>query len=56
VYGDKAKFDAGASTLENEVSKLVSVSRSGDETAVKAQITAVGKTCGACHDNFRAKK
>jgi cytochrome c556 len=32
------------------------VSRSGDEAAVKAQITAVGKVCGACHNDFRAKK
>jgi len=55
VFENKAKFDAGASTLENEVSKLVSVSRSGDEAAVKAQITAVGKVCGACHNDFRAK-
>jgi cytochrome c556 len=56
VYDDKAKFDAGASALENEVSKLVSVSRSGDEAAVKAQISAVGKVCGSCHDNFRTKQ
>jgi cytochrome c556 len=56
VYSDKAKFDAGASALENEVSKLVAVSRSGDEAAVKAQIGAVSKACGACHDNFRTKK
>ncbi len=56
VYDNKAKFDETASQLENEVSKLVAVSRSGDEAAVKAQITAVGKTCGACHDNFRAKQ
>ena len=55
VFENKAKFDAGASTLENEISKLVSVSRSGDEAAVKAQITAVGKVCGACHNDFRSK-
>jgi cytochrome c556 len=56
VYDDKAKFDASASALENETSKLVAVSRSGDEAAVKAQIGAVSKACGACHDNFRAKQ
>jgi len=56
VYDDKAKFDSSASALENETSKLVAVSRSGDEAAVKAQIGAVSKACGACHDNFRAKQ
>ena len=55
VFTDKAKFDEGASRLENEVSKLVAVSRSGDEAAVKAQIGVVGKTCGGCHESFRAK-
>jgi cytochrome c556 len=39
-----------------EVGKLAQVSKSGDEAAVKAQIGAVGKSCGGCHDNFREKK
>ena len=56
VYEDKAKFDQNGSALETEVSKLVSVSRSGDEAAVKAQISAVAKVCGACHNDFRAKQ
>lgn len=55
VYDDNAKFKEAASRLENEASKLVAVSRGGDEAAVKAQIGAVGKTCGGCHDNFRQK-
>ncbi len=41
--------------FQSEVSKLASVSKGGDEAAVKAQIGAVGKTCGGCHDNFRQK-
>jgi len=53
VFKDKAKFDEAGSRLENEVSRLVAVSRSGDEAAVKAQIAAVGKTCGGCHESFR---
>ncbi len=55
VYENKAKFDEYVSRLENEASKLVTVSKSGDETAVKAQIGAVGKVCGGCHDDFRSK-
>jgi len=55
VYQNKAKFDEYVSRLEHEASKLVSVSKSGDEAAVKAQIGAVGKVCGGCHDDFRSK-
>ncbi len=56
VYTDQAKFREAASRLENEANKLYSVSRTGDEAAVKAQMGAVGKACGGCHDNFREKK
>ena len=55
VYDNKAKFDEIASRLETELSTLVTVSRKGDEAAVKAQIGAVGKVCGACHNDFRSK-
>lgn len=55
VFDNKTQFDAAASRLENEASKLASMSSGGNETAVKAQILAVGKVCGACHQDFRAK-
>lgn len=41
--------------FSGEVAKLAQVSKAGDEAAVKAQIGAVGKTCGGCHDGFRQK-
>lgn len=56
VWSDSAKFREAASRLENEASRLVQVSRSGDEAAVKAQLGAVGKSCGGCHNDFRAKQ
>jgi cytochrome c556 len=56
VYDDSAKFKEAAARLENESHKLYEVSRSGDEAAVKAQIGAVGKSCGGCHESFRAKQ
>ncbi len=55
IYDSKDKFMNYSAQLENETSKLVAVSRGGDEAAVKAQVGAVGKVCGACHDDFRAK-
>lgn len=56
VFDNSAKFKENASRLENETAKLAAVSRSGDEAAVKAQIGAVGKVCGSCHDDFRAQE
>jgi cytochrome c556 len=56
VFTDTAKFKQAADRLQNEVSQLVAVSKSGDEAAVKAQIGAVGKACGSCHESFREKR
>lgn len=56
VFTDTAKFKEAQDRLQSEISKLVSVSKSGDEAAVKAQLGAVGKSCGGCHENFREKQ
>ncbi|HLS86382.1 MAG TPA: cytochrome c [Burkholderiales bacterium] len=56
VFEKSSEFKQGAERLQNEVAKLASVSKSGDESAVKSQIAAVGKACGGCHDNFREKR
>ena len=56
VYEQQAKFKEAASRLENEAHKLYEVAQSGDEAAVKAQIGAVGKSCGGCHESFRQKQ
>jgi cytochrome c556 len=51
---DKFKSDAG--DLEAEAVKLAAAVDKGDQAAVGAQMGAVGKTCGACHTDFRQKK
>jgi cytochrome c556 len=56
IWNEPAKFKEAQERLQSEVSRLVSVSKSGDEGAVKAQIGAVGKACGNCHENFREKQ
>lgn len=56
VYTDTAKFKEAQEKLQSEVAKLVAVSKSGDEAAVKAQLGATGKTCGGCHETFREKQ
>ena len=42
--------------FQGEVKKLQTVAKGGDEGAIKAQIGAVGKACGACHDAYREKQ
>ena len=56
VYTDTGKFKEAQDHFQSEVSKLVAVSKSGDEAAAKAQLGAVGKTCGGCHESFREKQ
>ena len=55
VWADSAKFQDLANRLQAETAKLGVVARARDEAGVKAQWGAVGKTCGACHEGFRAK-
>ena len=56
IWSEPAKFKEAQERLQSEVSRLVSVSKGGDEGAVKAQIGTIGKACGNCHDNFREKQ
>ena len=56
VYSNQAKFKEAADRLQNETAKLAQMSKSGDENAIKAQLGAVGKSCGACHNDFRQKQ
>jgi cytochrome c556 len=55
IWKDSDKFKQAQENLQGEVSKLVHASKTGDEAAVKAQIGAVGKSCAACHQDFREK-
>lgn len=55
VFTENAKFKEGAEAMQRNISALVKVSKGGDEASVKSAIAAVGKTCGGCHENFRAK-
>jgi len=55
IYKEAAKFKEVQDRFEKDVAQLVAASKSGNEAAVKAQVGAVGKNCGSCHDTFRAK-
>lgn len=56
VFTESAKYKAAQDRLQSEVAKLVAATKSGDEAAAKAQILAVDKTCGGCHETFRERQ
>jgi cytochrome c556 len=41
--------------MQEEVTKLNTVAKTGDAAAIRTQFNAVAKTCDNCHDDFRAK-
>ncbi|GAP34562.1 cytochrome c [Piscinibacter sakaiensis] len=55
VWTDKAKFDAAAKKMQDEVAKLLVVAKSGKEADLKAAFGSAAGTCKACHDDFRVQ-
>jgi cytochrome c556 len=55
IYKETAMFKEAQTRLRSEVQKLVATTKGGDEAAVKAQIQAVDKACGGCHESFRER-
>ncbi len=53
IWQNQADFDAHAKKLEEESAKLMAAN---DEASFKAQFPNVGKTCGGCHETYRAKQ
>ena len=55
VWSDKGKFDKAMENMQAEIGKFKQVAHGGDQGAIKTQFGAVGKSCAACHDDFRMK-
>jgi cytochrome c556 len=55
VWTKQADFKAKADKMQSEVAKLAQVAKSGDFDALKAQVGETGKSCKACHDEYRNK-
>jgi len=56
VFSEPAKFKEAQERAQNEVTKLASLVKGGDEATIKAQILAVDKACGSCHEDFRERQ
>lgn len=56
LYKEMDKVKGLIERFQGEVKKLQTAAKSADEAAIKSQIAAVGKACGACHDPYREKQ
>jgi cytochrome c556 len=55
IWTNAADFKAKADDLVKAAAALVEASKSGDKGTTLKAAGAVGKACGACHDNYRNK-
>ena len=53
IWSNRAKFDAGAAKMQEELAKLNVAAKGGNLDAIKTAFGAAGQTCKACHDDFR---
>lgn len=53
IWSDRATFEARAADYAAAADKLAELAKAGDNAGFAAQLGAVGKTCGACHDGYR---
>lgn len=53
VWSDRAKFDAGAKKMQEEVAKLATAAKANNLDTLKTAFGSAAGTCKACHDDFR---
>ena len=56
IWKEAAKFKAAGEKMQGEVAKLDAAAKGGNLDAIKTAVGAVGSSCKACHDDFRAEK
>ena len=53
IWTENDKFRTAATKMQDEMAKLNAAAKTGDIGTIKAAVGAVGKSCKACHDNYR---
>lgn len=53
IWTDRAKFDAGAQKMQEEVAKLLAAAKTNNLDNIKAAFGGVGQACKGCHDDYR---
>ncbi len=55
IWQEQEKFNKRIAALIDASENLKVAADSGDESAIKKAIGRVGKSCGGCHDDFKAE-
>jgi len=53
IWTEMDKFKAAAAKMQEEMAKLNVAAKSGNLDAIKVAVGDTGKSCKACHDNYR---
>lgn len=53
IWTEMEKFDAAKNKMQEEMAKLNVAAKSGNLDAIKAAAGETGRSCKACHDNYR---
>jgi cytochrome c556 len=53
IWTEMDKFNAAAKTMQDAMAKLDVAAKGGNIDEIKAAVGETGKTCKACHDNYR---
>lgn len=53
IWSEADKFKAGATKMQDDVTKLSAAARTGDLAQLKTAFGAAAQTCKACHDSYR---
>lgn len=55
VWTERAKFDAAAKKMQDEVAKLAVAAKANNLETLKPAFGAAASACKACHDDFRVQ-
>lgn len=53
IWTEADKFDAAARNLQEAMGRLDVAAKGGNLDAIKAAVGETGRSCKACHDNYR---
>lgn len=56
IWEKWADFQAAAKAQGDAANNLMTLARANDEAGFKAGFAAMGRSCGGCHEPFRAKQ
>lgn len=56
IWSEMDKFKAAAQTMQDNMAKLNAAAKTGNLDQIKAAVGETGKSCKACHDNYRKEE